>query len=69
VARELTKRMLDILVLVSQHKTDREIAGELGVSKQRVYNILRAATWRLGARTRDEAVEIALRSGLLSPNT
>jgi DNA-binding CsgD family transcriptional regulator len=60
----LTDREVEILGLLAQRRTDREIAGELFISPKtagfHVSNIL----GKLGVANRREAAALALREGL-----
>ena len=62
----LTDRELEVLVLVAQGLSNKEIAGKLGTAvgtvKIHVQNILA----KLGAEDRTQAVTVALRRGILS---
>lgn len=62
---ELTGRELEILNLVGQIKTSREIAGMLFISENTVRNHVRNVLDKLGMNSRFEAVTWAQREGLI----
>jgi DNA-binding NarL/FixJ family response regulator len=62
----LSPRQLDVLRLLIRGKSTREIADELHLAPHTVRNHVRSLLNALGARTRLEAVLIALRHGLVS---
>jgi DNA-binding NarL/FixJ family response regulator len=62
---ELTGRELQILTMVGQGQTSREIAGELYISENTVRNHVRNILDKLGMKSRFEAVTWAQREGLL----
>jgi two-component system NarL family response regulator len=64
-APELTGRELEILGLVGNGKTSREIAEELFISENTVRNHVRNVLDKLGLRSRFEAVIWAQREGLI----
>lgn len=61
----LTARMRDILALMAEGKSQREIAYELGLSHFTVKNYIERIYERLGALDRVQAVSTALRAGLI----
>ena len=63
---DLTPRQRDVLWLLVQGKSTREIALELHLAPETVRNHVAGLLDALGARTRLEAVLIALRHGLVS---
>jgi DNA-binding NarL/FixJ family response regulator len=63
--KDLTPREMDILLLVTKAKTDREIARELGIAEGTVGQNLRNIYNKLGATTRGEAAMIAYLNGLI----
>ena len=62
----LSSRQLDVLRLLIQGKSTREIAEELHLAPHTVRNHVRSLLNALEAHTRLEAVLIALRQGLVS---
>ncbi|NNE11318.1 MAG: AAA family ATPase [Ilumatobacter sp.] len=60
----LTKRELDVLVLVATGRTNREIGDELGISAKTVGHHVSHILGKLGVRTRAEAAVEAERLGL-----
>lgn len=62
---ELTGREVEILSLVGEGKTSREIADELYISENTVRNHVRNILDKLGMRSRFEAVNWAHREGLI----
>lgn len=67
-AEQLSPRQLDVLRLLVQGRTTMQIADELHLAPDTVRNHLRRLFTALGARTRLEAVLIALRQGLVELN-
>jgi DNA-binding NarL/FixJ family response regulator len=63
---EVSSRQLDVLRLLVQGKSTREIADELHLATDTVRNHVRNLLQALGAHTRLEAALIALRHGLVS---
>lgn len=61
----ITRRELEILELVAQGMSNREIAGKLFVSENTVKTHCSRAFDKLGARRRTEAVQLGKRMGLL----
>jgi len=62
---ELTGREVEILSLVGEGKTSREIADELYISENTVRNHVRNILDKLGMKSRFEAVNWAHREGLI----
>jgi len=62
----LTKRQRQILQLVAEGETLREIALELGLKHQYVKNLMGVIRRRLSAKSTVQAVAIALRKGVIS---
>jgi DNA-binding CsgD family transcriptional regulator len=62
--RLLTNRELEVLELVAQGYSTREIARKLWVTDETVKTHVRRVLRRLGARTRAHAVAIAFGEGL-----
>jgi DNA-binding NarL/FixJ family response regulator len=61
----LTQRQAQVIALVSQGMTDREIARELFLGEQTVKMHIKGMLRAFGARNRTHAVAIAFREGLL----
>jgi DNA-binding CsgD family transcriptional regulator len=61
----LTQRESEVLQLLSQGLTNKEIAAELAVSAHTAKFHVNGILEKLGAMTRTEAVTIAVRSGLV----
>lgn len=62
---ELTGRELEVLTLIGEGKTSRDIADELYISENTVRNHVRNVLDKLGMRSRFEAVNWAYREGLI----
>jgi len=63
--RRPSPRECEVLALLAQGLTDSQIAEELGLSPATVQTHVRNAKAKLGARTRAQAVALALVSGLI----
>ena len=63
---ELTGRELEILTLVGEGKTSKEIAEDLYISENTVRNHVRNILDKLGMKSRFEAVNWAYREGLIN---
>lgn len=63
----LTRRQLDVLRLLADGLTTKEIATRPTLTENTVENHVRAVLRKLGARTRLEAVVRALRLGVIAP--
>ena len=61
----LTNRELEVLALVKKGYTNNQVAGHLFIAERTVKFHLTAILSKLNARTRTEAVDIALQRGLL----
>lgn len=66
-AQELTSREREVLTLVTQGQTNKEIASVLSISEGTVKNHLRNIMDKLHLRNRAQAAAYALRQGLVSP--
>jgi DNA-binding NarL/FixJ family response regulator len=62
---ELTAREREVLVLVSEGKSNQAIADELVVSVHTVRNHVANLSAKLGAHSKLEALSLAIRAGLL----
>jgi two-component system NarL family response regulator len=65
---QLTPRELATLRLIADGKSNKEIAGELGISERTVKTHLGHLFAKLGVTSRTEAVKIATRRGLVRLN-
>jgi DNA-binding NarL/FixJ family response regulator len=65
-SRDLSFRELEVLKHVAFGLSDKQVAGQLGISQKTVRNHLTSVFGKLRAGNRVEAVLNALRSGLLS---
>jgi DNA-binding NarL/FixJ family response regulator len=61
----LTRRELDVLSLLADGDSTREIARELSYSERTVKNIVHDVRRKLDGRTRAEAVAVAARRGII----
>lgn len=61
----LTPRETEVLQLVSQGRSNREISASLHISENTVKNHMRRLMEKLGAASRTEAVAVAARSGMI----
>lgn len=68
VRSRLTSRQIDVIELMAQGRTNKEIAREFGISPATVKAHAMAAFMALGVSTRAEAVARAQRLGLLRPD-
>ncbi|WMD21015.1 response regulator transcription factor [Achromobacter seleniivolatilans] len=66
--RELTQRQEEILQLLVQGKTMREIGQQVGISVATVKSHARTLYWKLNARNQAEAAYIAVQMGLVRSN-
>ncbi len=66
--RELTQRQEEILQLLVQGKTMREIGQQVGISVATVKSHARTLYWKLNARNQAEAAYIAVQMGLVHGN-
>ncbi len=64
-ARTCTKRELEVLALVADGYSTKEIARALWITEETVRTHVRRVLGKLDARTRAHAVSIAYRDGLL----
>ena len=66
-APELTRRELEVLTLLADGRNRTEIASTLVISPKTVATHVRHILDKLGARTRAQAVAVALRTNMLPP--
>ena len=62
--RKVTPRELEVLALIAEGYSTREVARALWITEETVRTHVRRLLDRLGARTRAHAVSIAYRDGL-----
>jgi DNA-binding NarL/FixJ family response regulator len=62
---KVSKREMDVLLLVKDGLRNPEIANQLGLSTKTVENHVRSILQKLGAKNRTEAVVIALRNSII----
>ena len=62
---KVSKREMDVLLLVKDGLRNREIAEQLGLSTKTVENHVRSILQKLGAKNRTEAVVIALKNAII----
>jgi DNA-binding CsgD family transcriptional regulator len=67
-ARKITPRELEVLALIADGHSTKEIAQTLWITDETVRTHVRRLLSRLGARTRAHAVAIAYRDGLWARN-
>ena len=65
--RRPTAREREVLALLATGATDSEIADLLGLASATVQTHVRNAKTKLGARTRAQAVALAVAQGLIAP--
>lgn len=61
----LTTREREILVLIAQGNSNRQVAKELGISEKTVKNHLSAVFAKIGASDRTQAVVMGIRCGFI----
>lgn len=64
----LTMRERQIIQLLGEDRTNREIGVTLGISENTVRNHMKGVLLKLNARTRTEAILVAIECGLLPPS-
>lgn len=62
---KVSKREMDVLLLVKDGLRNPEIAEQLGLSTKTVENHVRSILQKLGAKNRTEAVVIALKNSII----
>ena len=67
-AKGLSAREAEALVLAAKGAGNREIAAALSISENSVKMFLKRAFFKLGASNRAEAVQLAVRRGLIPPS-
>jgi DNA-binding CsgD family transcriptional regulator len=67
VGRSLTPRERECLQWVAAGKTDWEISQILSISEQTVHGYVQNALAKLGARTRAQAVALAIHASQIQP--
>ena len=66
-SERLTKRERDVLALLADGRTTAQVAVALSVSPHTVRSRVKSSLNKLGARTREHAVAIAIREGAVGP--
>lgn len=66
--QELTSRERDVLQLLARGKTNKEIAGELGISENTVKNHLKNILEKLHLQNRVQAAAFAIEQGIIVPS-
>jgi DNA-binding NarL/FixJ family response regulator len=64
-AEELTKRELEVLALMAEGKTDKEIANELGIAESTAKNHVSNILGKLNVPNRAGAVAVGYQLGLV----
>ncbi|MCE2928659.1 MAG: response regulator transcription factor [Candidatus Caenarcaniphilales bacterium] len=62
----LSKREMDVLIMIKDGMRNPEIAEKLGLSTKTVENHVRSILQKLGAKNRTEAVVIALKNSMIN---
>ena len=65
-SKGLSAREAEVLVIAAKGSNNREIAKEMGLSENSVKMFLKRAFFKLGAANRAEAVQLAVRRGLIA---
>ena len=65
-SKGLSGREAEVLKLAARGANNREIAAEIGLSENSVKMFLKRAFFKLGASNRAEAVQLAVRRGLIA---
>jgi DNA-binding NarL/FixJ family response regulator len=63
----LTAREMDVLALLAEGMTNKEIGGRLQIAEDTVKKHVQSVIWKLGAADRTQAAILAYRAGLLEP--
>lgn len=61
----LSKREMDVLMLVKEGLSNPQIGEELGLSAKTVENHVRSILQKLGAKNRTEAVVLAVKNSIM----
>lgn len=64
-SRELSPKQWQVLGMIAQGLTDRQIGVKLGNSMQTIKHHSNEIRWRLEAKNRAEAVALGIREGLI----
>lgn len=64
----LTARELEVLAVLAQGRTDKEIAATLGISRRTVSNHVSTILLKLDSSSRTEAATTAIQLGLVTPS-
>lgn len=62
---KLTRRQMEVILLVARDMSDREVASNLGLSVSTVKNHMNQIITRLGVRSRTGAVASLMRLGVI----
>ena len=62
---KLSKREMEVLILIKDGQRNPEIADTLGLSTKTIENHVRSILQKLGAKNRTEAVVIALKQSII----
>ena len=65
-SKGLSSREAEVLTIAAKGSNNREIAKEMGLSENSVKMFLKRAFFKLGASNRAEAVQLAVRRGLIN---
>ena len=67
-SKGLSSREAEVLMIAAKGQNNREIAATIGLSENSVKMFLKRAFFKLGASNRAEAVQLAVRRGLIPPS-
>jgi DNA-binding NarL/FixJ family response regulator len=65
----LTQREMDVLRLIKEGQTNKEIAHTLHLAEETVKDYVRHILAKLGVQSRTQAVLTAIRLGMISPRS
>ena len=68
MSKGLSSREAEVLTIAARGQNNREIAAEMGLSENSVKMFLKRAFFKLGASNRAEAVQLAVKRGLITAN-